>query len=432
MLAAVLLALVSCTLFGQRPKPSPDTTPTALPTPLTPAVNATVPPQVTITAPPAITLTWWTVESFLPGAGSSGGTVLADQVASFVDASASVASVHAVQKAAHGKGGVLDLMRAAQTVAPSILPDLVSLDALEMESAVRLGLLKPLDKLIPAELRNDLYPFAQMAGQVEETWYGIPYQADIQHLVYWADRLDMPPVTWQDVLNSHRVYLFPAGGRKGIASDATLIHYLSAGGEMATDGRGVVLSEGPLRAVLTFYASGRQAGVIPPTALDLRTTEATWPTFTARRADMVHVQASQYLAERTQMERVEHAAIPGADGRSVTIAKTWVLGIVTNDPARQAAAANLITWLLQPENSATWSQAAGYLPTRAAAMAVWDSEGAYASFLRTQLRVAVPYPSGPTYAATAKALQVGVNLVLRGAASPEEAAKRALSLEGQP
>ena len=116
--------------------------------------------------------------------------------------------------------------------------------------------------------------------------------------------------------------------------------------------------------------------------------------------------------------------VPGTtrDGAVVTIAWGWAWAVVTDDPARRDLAVQLIEWLLEPENSAAWNQAAGHLPTRRAAFEVWGTTDPYIAFLKGQLEAAHVRPSGPGWDEILAALQKAVRDVLMGKVTPKEAA----------
>jgi ABC-type glycerol-3-phosphate transport system substrate-binding protein len=106
-----------------------------------------------------------------------------------------------------------------------------------------------------------------------------------------------------------------------------------------------------------------------------------------------------------------------------------VLAIVTPDPARQRAAAELITWLLKPENAGAWAESANWLPTSSDALEALGS-GPYWDFLDAQLVQARGMPVGPDYAATAGRIQSAIEAVVRGQSDAATATDAAIN--GQP
>ena len=78
----------------------------------------------------------------------------------------------------------------------------------------------------------------------------------------------------------------------------------------------------------------------------------------------------------------------GGRGPVTPIAGGWALAITATDPARQQAAADLIAWLLKPENAGSWSLAGGWLPTSPAALRTWGANPYY-EFLDARLASAI-------------------------------------------
>jgi ABC-type glycerol-3-phosphate transport system substrate-binding protein len=90
----------------------------------------------------------------------------------------------------------------------------------------------------------------------------------------------------------------------------------------------------------------------------------------------------------------------------------------------------LIEWLLDPLNMATWSQAAGTLPTRRAALVEMNRDP-YVTFMYSQLERALPYPASETHLRIYRAMQQAVDAVLREGVSPEIAAENVLTAVNQ-
>lgn len=424
------LLLAACQQPFAPPVPSPSTSPPPQESSVPATASAAGPPPATVPVSSAgITLTWWTPESFSAAASGLSGEILTEQIASFVVAYPDI-GVRPVLKAPYGKGGILDFLRTARAAAPSVLPDLVAIDTNELPAAVQYELLQPLDGLLSSDLRNDLFPFAVGVGQFGKQWYAVQFQADLQHLVYRTTGVPQPPSTWVELLAGRTKYIFPATGREGVVNDATLIQYLSAGGKIDPTTHQLVLEEPPLRELLNFYRQGLLREVIPSQVLTFDSVEACWPAYVSGAAAMSNAMASRYLAERASLKDTGFAPLPSRDGRVVTVTRGWALAVVTTDPARQAAAAQFIEWLLAPEHNAAWTQAAGRLPARRSALDVWGTGDEYHIFLRWQLESAAYRPGGSSYMDTAARLQRAVSDVLTGQATPDEAVKKALEPAG--
>lgn len=425
LLAAVGLA--GCNFLAKLPLPSPEETPTATTVPgeATPSVSPTPsrPPAVSS----AIALTIWTTEEFSPEDDDS-GQVLAQQWQAFEAARANV-TIEYVLKKPYGKGSILDFLSTSSAAAPTVLPDLVILDTLELDEAAMAGLIQPLDDLVSNELQQDLFPFARHSfdGQL----MGIQFEADVEHLIYNTNKIDSPPLTWREVISDQIAYIFPAGGEGGLVNDAFLIQYLSAGGQLLDEEGKPALDEGTLVEVLQFYADGLEAGAIPPVALDFEDLNDCWVVYVSAQAAMSNISSARYLADRGVLKNTSFAAIPTRDGNAGTLSKGWALAVVTTDLARQAIAAQFIEWLLEAENNADWNLAAGHLPTRQAAFDLLGTADPYFTFARQQLENVHPRPMTSAYEKIGRALQKAVQDVLTGEVSPEEAAETVMAVVEQ-
>lgn len=371
-----------------------------------------------------ITLTWWTTESFSPFSADPQGEVLMEQVRQFVAMNPDV-SVLPILKAPRGKGGILDFLSTAKAAAPSIFPDVVVIDTGDVPSAVQGQLLQPLDGLVSAQLRTDLYPFAVSVGLFDQTWYAVQFEADLEHLVYRTSQVQQAPRTWAELLAGRATYIFAAAGRESLVNDDSLIQYLGAGGQWDATRRELSLEQEPLLEMLTFYHRGQERRLIPFDVLTYGAVEDCWPAYAAGKADMANALATRFLTERDSLPDSGFAALPSRDGQTVTISRGWALAIVSTDASRRAAAAQFVEWLLLPEHSAAWTQAAKRLPTRRSALAAWGDDE-YVNFLNGQLEAATFRPAGPSYSVAARWLQQAVRDVLNGVTTPDEAAQRAI------
>jgi len=399
-------------------------------TPPAPTVLPADTPTPTLEAQPLITtLRLWLPEELDPYGEAPGMNLLAQQLADFGAAHPGL-QVEITVKKAHGRGGLLDFLRTARDAAPSVLPDLVVLDATELKTAAGSGLIQPLDPLLPPVTLDDRLPFAAELGSVDEQTFGLVVGADMQHLAYRPTALASPPVSWTQVISPPISFLFPAGASDGQVNDATLIQYLAAGGALADSAGGPWLDENVLVSVLGFYSDCVGAGAIsPPTVLDITDADQAWERFRAGEGMITVVRAHRYWLETD--DAVAPAAIPTRDGRPFSLARGWVIALVTAEPARQAQALTLLDWLIAAERSAQWTQAAGYLPGTRGALRLWDVSEGERAVLRSLLESAVAAPRLETLADVGPAMQEAVEEVLGGRATPQQAAADAVESLGQ-
>ncbi len=375
---------------------------------------------------PAIHLTLWTIEPVSPQAEGAAGRAFANGLRVFEDTYHDV-SVPVVLKNASGKGNVLDYLRTASQVAPSVLPDVVVLDTADLASAARADVVIPLDDLASPLLTKDLLPGAVRAGTVDGHLVGIPFEMDVEHLIYNTNKVTTAPISWTNVVNSNTTYVFPAKGRNGLVNDAFLIQYLALGGRLHDDEGHLLLDEQPLRAVLDYYRQSMQVGVVLPSALEASSSDDLWPAYLSAKVGMTHVNSHRFLTDRGVLHSTEFAEIPTRDGVPLTIGRGRALAIVARDPGRQAMAMRMIEWLMSPDGNATWNLATVHLPTRYAAFQLASKDDPYWFFLQHQMELAVPAPAFPGYDQEARVLQQAVVEVMTGEATPGDAAAAAVA-----
>jgi ABC-type glycerol-3-phosphate transport system substrate-binding protein len=419
LFGAIMLVLIGLLAACQSAPgiPTPDTpTPTLAPAE-TPA------PETPTPAPDApITLTLWLPTLFLPQQGNTAYNMMQHQLAAFSRSDDGVPT-HTEVKQDRGPGGLLDLLRTASPVAPSILPDIIALDSSDLETAARAGLIQPIDTLVPADLINDHFPFAHDLVTINGETFGLIYSADLEHLITVGS--DTPPANWIDLLNAKQRYVFaPHDGSKNV-SDAVLVHYLSSAGTLVDDLGNPLIKPAVLESLLEDYQTAQQQGDLPANFLDLSSPDDAWTTWRATRNGYGQIQATRYLSVAAQLPDAQVAALPGLLRLAPPIGRGWALAIVTRDPRRQAAASRLLQQLLSPQNNGEWTQAAGVLPGRQGALTTWDQSRPYTSFIRDQLLQARAAPPNAVANVIQPALREAVDDVLAGRATPAEAAQAA-------
>jgi ABC-type glycerol-3-phosphate transport system substrate-binding protein len=403
-------------------------------TPLTPIVATAVPtlaPTLTRDLQPAVTpLTLWVPEEINPYSQRPGAGVLAQQLIAFSETYPDL-RVEVIVKKAHGRGGLLDFLRTARSAAPSVLPDLVILDAADLETAAASELIQPLDELLSPGTGNDRFAFATQMGLVNGQTMGFVTAADMQHLAYRSTLFDSSVITWTAVISAPAQYLFPAGGRDRKVNDATLIEYLSVGGTLIDSDGKPFLNRAAMVSVFTFYSRCIGTSVISPAVvLEIDDPEQAWELFSSGESDMAVVPASRYWLAPD--ETMAAAALPTPDGEpSGLISQAWAVALVTDDPTRQGLAMLLLDWLIASDHSAQWTQAVGYLPSTYGALQLWNVTDSDRTLLRDLLDVAVPPPRPDVMMTAGQVLQEALEALLRGRATPRQAANAAIESLGQ-
>ncbi len=413
-------------------QPTMEATTTARPSRTPISVAGLTPTSTSTPVGMPVTLTFWTVEEVSPLREDDAGDFLRTSLRLFERSNPDI-EVNLLVKKASGQGGVLDFLRTAQEVAPSILPDVVVMNATDLEQTHADNLLQPLDGRLDRSIVQDLLPAARRMGTVKERLAGIPIGIEMEHMVYNTQVFTETPIVWTDVLSKNTPYLFPAKGVNGVVNDATLAQYFSAGGELLDDEGSPKIDENVLRDVLEFYQIAQENKIIDALILEAATTEELWPLYLKGQAGLAQISVRQYLADREGFEStaVASQSVQNEENIPVSIMHGWVLVLITDDVGRQDAALRLIESFLSTANNATWNKINKSIPTRDTAYQELAGNDPYWTFLTDQLNTARPEPRFSDYDRVGRIIQQAVEQVIRGEATPEEATATAIDALAQ-
>ncbi|MCB0153329.1 MAG: extracellular solute-binding protein [Anaerolineae bacterium] len=443
LIAALLVVLVGCqpaavsTVSNETEAVDMTETPVS---PITPTLSAAITnenPTVEATAEPpdnGQTLTFWTIEQISPRATEASGDFINKSLRAFERSNPDI-QVDLLVKKPSGKGGVLDFLRTARDVAPTVLPDVAILNATDLSQAYTEGLIQPLDGRLDRSIIQDLIPAARKMGTIDDQLLGVPLGLEMEHTVFNSLVFEEPPLTWTDVLTKDTKYLFPAKGVNGLVNDFTLAQYFSAGGELLNDEDLPTIDERILRDVLEFYQQALEKETIDPTILEAATTEELWPNYVDRQAGIAQITVKQYLSDRELLSNTSVAPLPVQNpiDSSILITHGWVFVLTTDatDLQHQAAALKLIEWFLSTSNNATWNDINKSIPSRDSSFQQLAGDDPYWGFLTEQLNMAQPQPAFNGYDRVGRIIQQAVEQVIRGEATPEEATATAIDALAQ-
>lgn len=318
-----------------------------------------------------------------------------------------------------GESSLLNYLRYAQNMAPTILPDMVLLTTEQLWQAADLGLVQPVEWQTLTHT-PDFFQFARDAVQYQAKTIGIPYAADVIHLVYHADQMAQAPATWETVVTAGTPY-FLAAGNQDHPSASLLLQYVGAGGQLFEDGS--ISNPDAISSMLTFMAQAKVMGVLPEKILEINSVEAAWSAFEANNTGIADVSARMVLAKWETLDNLGFAQIPTINGATVTIAHTWAFALITSDAEQQKLALELVEQFLDPVVHSAWSRTSHQLPTQITAYTTWGDTSPYYEFLQHQLDVAIAIPNGRPFADFAKRLQHAQELVLLNQLNIEDAVR---------
>ncbi len=407
LLASVLLLLL---LAACAPAPTAAPEPTATPVPAVPIAPAT---------PVAPTLTLW-LPDWMALPDAAGADSLNEIIAAFEKEKGVQVSI--IPKLPRGKGGLLDALRTTKPVAPSVLPDIIALPFQDIPAAAQDDLLQPLDDLFPAQILDDLYPFARQASQVEDAWMAMPFAADFEHISFQPAALSDPPVNWEIVLSSRSKYAFPAGGTDSAWTDALLLHYLSAvpAGEKADRNKQA------LRRQLNFYEALYRQGQVDESILQINSPDGSWEQALQGAVILAETTAKLWLGQRGDATFLRFGPIPSSDSQSRYLIHGWAYAIITADETHQALAVDLINRLVAAQTLSDWSRQAHALPARRSSLQQWPRDD-YRDFANEALEKGFLTPEFTRDEAMTRSVRQAVRAVLSGEMTADDAWNQAVA-----
>lgn len=408
------LGMVSCRADGAPPVLPPMVTPNALSTSVQPRLEQTIPAATT---EQDRQLVIWAPEFFQPP--DQPAPALLQTVYDQFRYNHPEVHLDIQLKAESGEASLFAYLRNAQSMAPTILPDVVLLDTVQLWQAAELGLIQPI-QWEALQHTNDFFQFTRTATSYQGQMIGIPYAADLIHLVYHTNQVTQLPTTWDTLLITGGPYWF-AAGQHDYPNESLLLQYVGAGGQLFEDG--AVSDPDALAALFAFLLEAKATGVLQDEILTLKNSADAWAVFAGRQSGFADASAHWVLAQQDAVADLGFAQIPTSNGATVTIAHTWAFALVTPVPEQQQLALELIDQLLEPTIHSAWSRATRQLPTQMGVYATWLDSSPYYEFLQRQLDVAIALPNGPRFADFARRLQQAQEAVLLGQLSVEDAVK---------
>lgn len=404
---------------------TPASTPPAVSSPTPPPPTATEQPPAPAT-PASRELTLWVAPMFAPNPDTLAGALLADRLAEFEDGYPGV-SINVRIKSRSGAGSLLETLTAADTAAPSTLPDLITLDTYSLSQAAGLGLLIPLDGSVEIPAEPEWYPYVLASLRFDSQTIGMPFASETDILAFRTDLYPSAPRRVETLLAEEHTFQFPAGDP---GAQFTLAQYLSLEATLTDSEGATYLNAENLSEVLSFYQNAVEANVLPLTVRQWTDTTQTWSEIQANRAGSAVVPLALFIKERDP-ERLNGAPLPTSTETSIALAQTWSWGLVARSGESDQIQIELLGHLMDPAFLGPWTQALGVLPPNGATLAAWDEvpETALVSSLVTVTRALPPRPARTTVAA---ALVEAVEAMLTGTLPPAAAAQAAAEAVAAP
>ncbi|MDQ4077060.1 MAG: extracellular solute-binding protein [Chloroflexota bacterium] len=365
-------------------------------------------------------MTIWGPPELSPGETPAGSELLAEEYAAFERFYPDI-QLHYEPRAMSGPASLLNYLRSASSVAPSILPDLVIIPPSLLEEAAQTGLLFPLDGVIPEGLRTDLYPFATRDTQVAGNWLALPLALKVEHGATRTGQQNQVPQTLDRLLRPNAPTWLFAGqaGENGEMTNVLLLQLLAISEQMPAPGS--LPEQEELVALLATLQAAQQEGVIPRQNLLISDETLLFNRLISGQAGFIETSSRTYLMQQRDMPDLTFTPIPTLNGTMPTVVDGYLIALATNDPRQQQAAARYLEWFFDPARLAAWSGASAWLPARRSTLEEIIDDEEYGDFLDALLEQGWLRQGGATWSSFAQAMQEQFRAVMTEATSPVEA-----------
>jgi multiple sugar transport system substrate-binding protein len=416
----LLVVLTSCTGQPSFSLPFLDLviTPTKVVKPistLTPAPTQGIAASPTPAGPQQLTI--WLPPEFNPQSDTRAGRILKSRLDEF--SRVNNVKIEVRIKALSGPSSLLDSLTAANAVAPAAVPSLIALPRSDMENAALKGLLYPLDGVSTLIDESDWYDYARELAMVQGVTFGLPFAGDGLVIVYRSARVIAPPTTWDAVQRLSQPVAIPFGSQQSLT---TIALYHSVGGEVEDAQRRPILQADKLVKVLDLYKQGSVHGIYPNWLTQMETDDQVWQAYQEQRVNVAVTWSSFYLANLPP----DSAALPlpALGDQPSGMATAWAWAVSDPDPDRRLLSTHLAEWLVETNFLASWSEAAGFLPTRPSSIATWQDQTLKATFSQVALS-AHARPSNDLITSLGPVLKEAALKVIRQESDPTQAAAAA-------
>ncbi len=346
----ILAALVGCaniaSLISQpTPVSVPHATSTPQPVPVATQTSTQLVSEVHI-------LRVWLPPRFDPNADTESAKLLKQRLADF-EAAHPRLKIEVRIKAEEGETSLLNSLSITSAAAPTALPDLVALSRPDLDAAVLKGLVHPVDGLSTVLHDPNWYPYARDLGHIQNIGYGLPFAGDALVLTH---RPDLEIKTWDDILSSKELLVFPAGDPQALVA---LSLYVSAGGKLVNEQGQPTLEQEPLTQTLTLIQNGLEKKVFLPAMINYEAGVQSIQAYRERRATLAITWATDGQGSEDVIQPV-----PSFNNTPHTFANGWVWALAGSEPEIQQVATELAEYLIADDFIGNWLKGSGFLPTR--------------------------------------------------------------------
>ena len=379
------------------------------------AKNAVPTPEPT---PAVYTIELWVPPQFDIEQDTQAGKALAAAIADYTSEHQNV-NITIRVKAVTGESSMVNTLTSANHIAKDVLPSLALISRNDMELALQRGLLKPIATGILSDSNTWNY-FARQSAYIDSSIYSLPILGDSLVLIYRPSRTGTELGDWQDILTRG----LPIGFAPSSSMFGTFI-YISRGGKLTNDQGQPYLDQQKLTESLNFFLTGGQNGAFPPSLTQLVDQTQVWQRFSEGTMNIIVSQLSTF--RHYQTNEISAHILPLSD--SVTeypLISTWNMVLIEEDERLQEEVIKFAEYLCDPIVNDKLSFTAGYLPVRYGAHENWLDDPQY-DMIKYMSENSSLVPNNQIINKAIPVINSAVVQIIKNQASPEDAAKEALS-----
>ena len=362
----------------------------------------------------------WVPPQFDIEQDSQAGEAFAEVISSYMEEHPNI-NITVRVKAVSGDGSMLNTVTAANQIAKDALPSLAIMSHSDMETCVQRNILQPIETGIFSDT-GTWFNYAKQSAVSDNNAYAIPLFGDALVIAYRNSKIGADLGDWQDILGRGLPIDFtPAAANSTFGP----FMYLSMGGQLINDQGQPFLDQQKLLDTLNFFLVGSQNGSFPPSIAQLADQNQAWQKFNDGTYSIIVTPFSSFRHYQTSEIGVRSLPLQ-VNSTEYPMINTWNLVMLEDNPVIQNEVIKFAEYLSDVTINNNLSFSAGYLPVRNGTPDDLSEESEY-DLVRMICENGVLVPHNAVYNKTIPVLNNAVTQVIKGQASPEDAAKDAVA-----
>jgi hypothetical protein len=374
-------------------------------------------PEPVLTPAPTITpqllenISIWIPPQFGPDAKTESGKIMLSHIASFRDQYPGF-EIDLRVKADSGSSSMINSLLVASSVAPSTLPSLVLISHSDIEQAVELGLIQPIQEFSAIFDENDWFSVAEKMSMYHDEVYGLPFASDAIGLIQHTNTIGsayVPLANSDELLNTIN---FAAGSPDSLVP---FLYYQSIGGMFTVDMGHVTMDESLINEVLLSFKTYHEIGLFPNTLLNFQSEEQLWDAFKSNQVENMITWLSLPQAEGGDYFL---SPVPSIGTDPISYGKGWVWCLVIQETNAIKPNIIFLEHIIDSNFLTEWTPTTAYLPVRTSSIAGWNE--LQRESIRTILQSAELLPEEIVLSKINSDMIIELQNVILGSSSPEE------------